>query len=86
MIKAARELLRWRQEELASRAGIAISTLRRLEGMPGPLQGQRETQARIVSALQGAGIEFSEGGVRLKLAGEARTPLPLAAKGKAEKE
>jgi transcriptional regulator with XRE-family HTH domain len=66
MIKAARELLRWRQEELASRAGIAISTLRRLEGMTGPLQGQPETQARIVSALQGAGIEFIERGVRVR--------------------
>jgi len=66
MIKAARELLRWRQEELAIRAGIAISTLRRLEGMTGPLAGAEETKARIVSALQGAGIEFSERGVRLK--------------------
>ena len=66
MIKAARELLRWRQEELASRAGIAISTLRRLEGMTGSLQGGDETKVRIVTALQGAGIEFSEGGVRIK--------------------
>jgi transcriptional regulator with XRE-family HTH domain len=65
-VKAARELLRWRQEELADKAGIAISTLRRLEGMTGPLGGADETKARIVSALQGAGIEFSEGGVRLK--------------------
>jgi transcriptional regulator with XRE-family HTH domain len=63
MIKAARELLRWRQEELASRAGIAISTLRRLEGMTGALAEAEETNARIISALQGAGIEFS---VRLK--------------------
>ena len=66
MVKAARELLRWRQEELASRAGIAISTLRRLEGMSGPLGGAEETKARIISALQGAGIEFSEGGVRIR--------------------
>ena len=66
MVKAARELLRWRQEELASRAGIAISTLRRLEGMTGPLRGAEETKIRIISALQGAGIEFSEGGVRIK--------------------
>jgi DNA-binding XRE family transcriptional regulator len=66
MIKAARELLRWRQEELASRAGIAISTLRRLEGMTGPVGGSEETKARITSALRGAGIEFSEGGVCLK--------------------
>jgi transcriptional regulator with XRE-family HTH domain len=65
MIKATRDL-RWRQEELASRAGIAISTLRRLEGMTGALAGAEETKARIISALQGAGIEFSERGARLK--------------------
>jgi transcriptional regulator with XRE-family HTH domain len=67
MVKAARELLRWRQEELASKAGIAVSTLRRLEGMTGPLAGAAETKGRIVSALQGAGIEFIEGGVRIKI-------------------
>ena len=67
MVKAARELLRWRQEELAERAGIAISTLRRLEGMSGPLAGADETKARIVSALQGAGIEFSADGWGVKL-------------------
>jgi transcriptional regulator with XRE-family HTH domain len=66
MIKAARELLRWRQEELANRAGIAISTLRRLEGMTGPLRGQPETKAKIVSALQGAGVAFLANGVRRK--------------------
>jgi transcriptional regulator with XRE-family HTH domain len=66
MIKASRELLRWRQEELASRAGIAVSTLRRLEGMSGPLGGTEETRALILAALRGAGIEFIEGGVRLK--------------------
>jgi transcriptional regulator with XRE-family HTH domain len=65
-VKAARELLRWRQEDLATRAGIAVSTLRRIEALgTGPLEGVAETKIRIVAALQGAGIRFTAKGVEL---------------------
>jgi transcriptional regulator with XRE-family HTH domain len=66
-IRAARQLLGWRQEVLAQRAGIGISTLRRAEGFDrGPLQGvTEETKARIIAALQGAGIRFTAHGVEL---------------------
>jgi transcriptional regulator with XRE-family HTH domain len=66
-LKAARELLRWHQQDLAGRAGIGIATLRRVEGFKtGPIQGVEEiTKARIVAALQGAGIRFTEHGVEL---------------------
>src|ERR1035437_5874421 len=67
MIRAARELLRWRQEKLAERAGLAVSPLRLWEGKSGELAAPPETRARIIAALQGAGVEFLENGVRLIL-------------------
>lgn len=63
-IKAARALLFWHQADLAKRSGLSIVTIRRLESVGiGPLGGEPETYERIVSALQRAGIEFSNGGV-----------------------
>jgi transcriptional regulator with XRE-family HTH domain len=66
MIRAARELLRWNQEDLAERAGIGVSTLRVYEVKPGKLTAPPETRARIIAALQGAGIEFLDNGVKLR--------------------
>ena len=67
-IKAARELLQWTAGDLAERAGIGATTLRRLESEGGgrPLGGAPETRMKIIAALQGAGIEFLENGVRLR--------------------
>jgi len=70
-IKAARALLSWSQEELASAAEISIPTIKRLEALDGPLGGRSETGAKIRVALEGAGIEFIQEngggpGVRLR--------------------
>jgi len=68
-IKAARELLAWSQDHLAKASGISLPTIKRLESEDGALGGRDETQEKIVSALQKAGIEFTNGdgpGVRLK--------------------
>lgn len=68
-IKAARELLAWSQDHLARASGISLPTIKRLESEDGALGGRDETQERIVSALEKAGIEFTNGdglGVRLK--------------------
>jgi transcriptional regulator with XRE-family HTH domain len=63
MIQAARALLKWRQEALAERAGIAISTLRRLEGGHATAV---ETKAKVQSALTTAGVVFLINGVQLR--------------------
>jgi len=72
-IKAARALLDWNQEKLADASGLAMSTIKRLEG-GGIGKASIENIEKISSALEGAGIVFlAEGdvapgglGVRLK--------------------
>ena len=73
-IKAARMLLSWDQVELARRASVGVATLRRIEANQGEAVGGLGTVAKIVSALEGAGIEFlgapnNMPGVRLKSVG-----------------
>jgi transcriptional regulator with XRE-family HTH domain len=70
-VKAARALLRWSQEFLASKAGVSLPTIKRLEASDGPLGGRSETGKKIKSALEVAGVEFIEQngggpGVRLR--------------------
>jgi transcriptional regulator with XRE-family HTH domain len=69
-IKAARSLLDWDQKELANRAGVGITTVKRLEARSGVVGGTMDTVVRLKSALEAAGIEFIGGtgdgpGVRL---------------------
>ena len=68
-IKAARSLLGWEQNDLAARSGVAISTIRRLEGFKdAPLGAHVETLTKIRRAFEAAGIEFLNNpgpGVRL---------------------
>ena len=71
-IKAARSLIGWEQHQLAEKAGVAISTIRRLEGLKGPIAAHFETVEKISRAFERAGIEFMGNpnpGVRLR-AGE----------------
>ena len=73
-IRAARALLKWTAQELADSSGVAISTIKRLELMPGVPYGQVRILAAIQSALEGAGIEFigspeDAPGVRLRSRG-----------------
>jgi transcriptional regulator with XRE-family HTH domain len=65
-IKAARALLRMEQEELARRAGVSISTIRRLEGASGERMVAETTTGAVRSALEEAGVEFIHQGVSLK--------------------
>jgi predicted transcriptional regulator len=70
-LKAARALLDWSQEELASAADVSIPTIKRLEANDGPLGGRRQTVEKILNSLISAGVEFidengSGPGVRLK--------------------
>ncbi len=64
-IKAARALLDWSQEDLASSSGLSIATIRKIES--GALSPRDKTMGAIVSALEEANIEFTDStGVRLK--------------------
>ena len=68
-IKAARSLIGWEQVELAARSGVAVSTIRRIEGSSGRITAHFDTVEKIRRAFESAGIEF-EGkpnpGVRLR--------------------
>jgi DNA-binding XRE family transcriptional regulator len=69
-IKAARALLDWSQEELATAAEISLPTIKRLEAQDGPLGGRRDTGRRIREALEKAGAEFitdNDGGPGVRL-------------------
>ena len=70
-VKAARALLAWSQEQLATEADVSIPTIKRLEAQDGQLGGRRETGSKIRAALEAAGVEFIEEngggpGVRLR--------------------
>src|SRR4029078_1218793 len=69
-LRAARALLGWSQTELASRAGLSLPTVKRVEGDFVPAFTQ-ESRLKLERALEGAGVEFINEngggpGVRLK--------------------
>lgn len=75
-IKAARALLGWGQNDLAVKSGVAISTIRRLEGLNGPICAHFETIAKIRRSLEEGGITFSgEPHPGVSLRQEQKNPL-----------
>ena len=75
-LRAARALLGWSQAELAKSSGVAIATIKRMEGARGLPKTAVENVWKVQQALQAAGVVFidqNDGGgpgVRLK------EPLP----------
>ncbi len=70
-VRAARGLVGWNQTRLAEASGLAISTIKRMEGSGGPIRGTAENVWKIEQALEDAGVIFidadEEGpGVRLR--------------------
>ena len=71
-IRAAKAILRWSGEELAQRAGVSLSTIRRVESSVGVPETQNmKTLVSIKRALEKGGVEFigtpdDRPGVRLK--------------------
>lgn len=69
-IRAARALLRLEQEELAQRANVSVVTIRRLEAPGGLAKVATSTVSEVQRALEAAGAEFLDRGVRRR----SRTP------------
>jgi transcriptional regulator with XRE-family HTH domain len=63
-IRAARALLRLEQDELARRANVSVVTVRRLEAPDGLRKVTLGTVDEIQRALEAAGAEFIDRGVR----------------------
>jgi hypothetical protein len=57
-IRAARALIRWTAEDLASKADLGVATIRRAEATDGPLQMTVANLAAVRRTLEAAGIEF----------------------------
>jgi hypothetical protein len=78
-VKAARGLVRWNQQDLATASGISLPAIKRLEQMPGPLAAQSRTVEAIIAAFDSANVKFlaednGGHGVRLKPAKTKRKP------------
>ncbi len=70
-LRAARGLVGWSQSALAKASGLALSTIKRMEGDRGPLRSSAENVLKVQQALEDAGVIFidenDEGpGVRLR--------------------
>ena len=71
-IRAAKALLDWSGDDLAKKAGVSLSSIRRVEAADGvPKNVSVNTILNIQKALEQAGIEFigtpdHQPGVRLK--------------------
>lgn len=63
-IRAARALLRIEQADLARRAKVSVSTIRRIESAKMPARVQAAAMTQIRGVLEQAGAEFIEDGVR----------------------
>lgn len=61
-IAAARTLLGIVQSELARSASISVPTLKRMEASDGAASGMANNVRAVISALEAAGIEFTNGG------------------------
>jgi transcriptional regulator with XRE-family HTH domain len=61
-LKAARALVGWEQTDLAKKAGVAISTIRRMESFTAEIGARTGTLSLVQRALERAGIEFLDDG------------------------
>jgi len=82
-IRAARGLLGIDQKQLAKLANVSLPTIQRMEASDGQVRGVVDTLVKVITALEGAGIELlgenapSSGvgrGVRLRETAAGRAP------------
>lgn len=57
-MRAARALLGLDQRRLAELAGLSLPTIQRMESSDGQVRGVVDTLVKVITALEGAGIEL----------------------------
>lgn len=57
-MRAARALLGLDQRQLAELAGLSLPTIQRMEASEGQVRGVVDTLVKVITALEGAGIEL----------------------------
>ncbi|MBV1691990.1 helix-turn-helix domain-containing protein [Novosphingobium sp. G106] len=57
-LRAARALLGLDQRQLAELAGLSLPTIQRMEASEGQVRGIVDTLVKVITALEGAGIEL----------------------------
>lgn len=57
-MRAARALLGLDQRQLAELAGLSLPTIQRMESSDGQVRGIVDTLVKVITALEGAGIEL----------------------------
>ena len=57
-MRAARALLGLDQRQLAGLAGLSLPTIQRMEASDGQVRGVVDTLVKVITALEGAGIEL----------------------------
>jgi DNA-binding XRE family transcriptional regulator len=68
-LRAARALLAWSREMVAAASGVSLATIKRIEPGGGTLSTTVETLEKLKTALEAAGVEFTNGdqpGVRMR--------------------
>ncbi|MCH8998792.1 MAG: helix-turn-helix transcriptional regulator [Proteobacteria bacterium] len=64
-LRAARGLVGWSQSALAKASGLALSTIKRMEGDRGPLRSSAENVLKVQQALENVGVAFIDEGNEL---------------------
>jgi transcriptional regulator with XRE-family HTH domain len=57
-LRAARALLGMDQRALASASGLSLPTIQRMEASEGVIRGNVDSLMKLISALDGAGVEL----------------------------
>ncbi|WP_373475832.1 helix-turn-helix domain-containing protein [Sphingorhabdus sp.] len=57
-MRAARALLGLDQRQMAALAGLSLPTIQRMEASDGQVRGVVDTLVKVMTALEGAGIEL----------------------------
>ena len=68
-LRAARALLNIDQRQMAELAGLSVPTIQRMEASDGVVRGNVDSLMKLVSALDGAGIELINPGVPSAIGG-----------------
>lgn len=61
-IKAGRAMARIGQGELAQSSGLSVDTIKRLEGLRGPISANTNTESALRTAFDSAGVVILDGG------------------------